>query len=118
MLDPAIWGFVLTGLAMAAVAYGAMRLAGRLTLPAAQGRRLQVLEALPLGRDRALFLVRVGEDVLLVGSAPGGVALVHTPDPELAQQGPPATGPLTVPHWFGRLVRERLRKEVGGGEQG
>lgn len=48
-----------------------------------RGRRLRVLEGVPVGRNRHLLLVAVGKDVLLIGSAEGGITLVHTvPDPE------------------------------------
>lgn len=114
MTDPGVWMFVLTGLAMAALAYGATRLAGRLVHPGRGGRSLQVLEALPLGRDRALYLVRVGAEVLVVGSAPGGISRVHALG-AVDMPAPPA-GSAAEP--FARLL-ERLagrgEKAAGGG---
>lgn len=53
----------------------------------AKGRRMRILEGMAIGRDRQLLLVQVGKEVLLLGSAEGGVNLVHkVEDPEMVQE--------------------------------
>lgn len=42
------------------------------------GRSMELLEELPLGRDQRLLLVRVGEQVQLLGAAPGGISCLGT----------------------------------------
>ncbi|MEY8402898.1 flagellar biosynthetic protein FliO [Oscillospiraceae bacterium 44-34] len=40
------------------------------------GRRIEVLDRTGLGKDQAILLVRAGGRYLLLGSAPGGLALL------------------------------------------
>lgn len=42
-----------------------------------RGRRLKVLEGVPIGRDRYLILAAVGKQVMVLGSSANGVRLVH-----------------------------------------
>jgi flagellar biogenesis protein FliO len=63
--------------------YGASRLLGQWQVKQGRGRRMRVLEGIPAGRDRSLLLVRVGKEVLVVGSSPSGFATLHqVTDPE------------------------------------
>lgn len=51
--------------------------AGRGALGAfAGGRRMEVLDRLPLGRDQSVVLARVGERYLLLGAGTAGVTLL------------------------------------------
>lgn len=72
---------LLTFLVMSALvivlAYVSLRYVGAWQLRQTKGRRMRVLEGVPAGRDRHLLLVAVGKEVLLLGSGPGGVSLVH-----------------------------------------
>jgi flagellar biosynthetic protein FliO len=50
------------------------------------GRRIEVLERVPLTPQHALHLVRVSDKVLLIGTAPSGCTLLH--EPALKDQAP------------------------------
>ena len=68
--------------------------AGRGALGAFQGgRRMEVLDRLPLGRDQSVILARVGERYLLLGAGTAGVTLLAelTAD-EAASWKPPQSG--------------------------
>lgn len=41
------------------------------------GRKMECLERLPLGPQHALHLVRIGDAVLVVATAPGGCSLLR-----------------------------------------
>ena len=58
------------------------------------GRNLKVLEDLPLSRDQRLLLVRLGEQILLLGVTQGGISRLGTLSPDEAVQPPeePRTG--------------------------
>lgn len=78
-----LWLFLLASLLVIALTYAAVRLVGKWQVTATRGRRLRVLEGVPLGRDRSLLLVAVGKELLVVGSSPQGVQLVYQiTDPE------------------------------------
>lgn len=60
--------------AVAVIAYGASRYAAERWRERAQGRRLEVIEALSVGPRRHVCLLRVGqEDVLCVGLSEHGI---------------------------------------------
>lgn len=88
--------FLMASLVVIAMAYGAVRLLGNWQISYSKGRRLRVLEGVPLGKDRSLLLVAVGKELLVVGASPQGVQLVHqVTDPDavaalLAQPEPGA----------------------------
>lgn len=76
--------FLFGSLLVIGLALVATRWLARWQFQATKGRRMRVLEAVAIGRDRHLVLVQVGNEVLLVGSADNGVNLVHkVDDPEL-----------------------------------
>jgi len=87
--------FILASLAVIALALLVTRGLSRWSTLQFRGRRLRVLEGVPVGRNRYLLLVAVGKEVLVVGSAEGGITLLHTvPDPEALlgpdwEQSPP-----------------------------
>lgn len=103
-------------LVVAAAHLASRALAGGVGRPVAGGRLLRVVEVLPVGRDRLLVLVEVGDRYLLVGSAPGGVHLVQALEGDAARElagrlraGPAGTPPAGA---FRRLLDRWLR---GGG---
>ena len=63
---------------VAGLAYWCTRyIAGRGSFGALSGgRRMEVLDRLPLGRDQSVVLARVGERYLLLGSGTAGVTLL------------------------------------------
>lgn len=93
--------FILASLAVIALALLVTRGLSRWNLLQLRGRRLRVLEGVPVGRNRYLLLVAVGKEVLVVGSAEGGITLLHTvPDPEALlgedwDQSPPPSSPAS-----------------------
>lgn len=55
------------------------------------GRRMEVLDRLPLGRDQSVVLARVGERYLLLGAGTAGVTLLaELSEEEAASWKPPA----------------------------
>lgn len=77
-----LW-FLLASLAVIGLAFFATRALTRWQGFQSKGRRLRVLEGVPVGRDRYLMLVAVGKDLLVVGSSEGSISLVHRiEDPE------------------------------------
>jgi flagellar biogenesis protein FliO len=91
--------FLLASLAVIGLTYYASRLLGNWQATQSRGRRLRVLEGVPIGKDRHLLLVAVGKEVLVVGASGGNVSLVHrVEDPAaaaefLSQPEAPAPGP-------------------------
>jgi len=69
--------FLLASMAVIGLAFLSTRLMARWQGFQSRGRKLRVLEGVPIGKDRALLLVAVGKEVLVVGSSDGGVHLVH-----------------------------------------
>jgi len=88
--------FLVASIAVIALAYIASRFLGNWQALQTRGRKLRVLEGVAIGKDRNLVLVAVGKEILVLGSAPGGVNLVHKiDDPELVREllTQPAPGP-------------------------
>jgi len=85
------------------LAYLVPRLLGPGLGAVGRGRRIRVVEVLPVGRDRALILVEVAGRYLLIGSGPQGLTCLATfADPDAiarlpAEPGPRAPGPWTGP---------------------
>lgn len=107
--------FLLGSLLVIGLALVATRWLARWQFQATRGRRMRVLEGLAIGRDRHLLLVQVGKEVLLLGSAEGGVNLVHrVDDPELIAQwlAEPTPERPAVPSFAGMetAVRANLDK--------
>lgn len=69
--------FLIASLAVIGLALLFTRFMGRWQGLQTRGRRLKVIEGVPIGKDRQLLLVAVGKEVLVVGSSEGGVSLVH-----------------------------------------
>ena len=68
-------GSVAAGLLLAAMAAGALVLARRRrTLP----RLVEIVESASLGPKRSLVVVRLGDEVLVLGSSEGGITLLAT----------------------------------------
>jgi len=77
--------FLLASIAVIGVTYLATRFLGKWQVTQTKGRRMRVLEGVPIGRDRHLLLVAVGKEVLVLGSCTTGVTLVHrVENPEAA----------------------------------
>jgi len=67
--------FLLASAAVIALAALASRWLGAWHNRPDRGRRMKVLEGVPMGKERSLLLVAVGKEVLVVGASPGGVNL-------------------------------------------
>jgi flagellar biogenesis protein FliO len=77
--------FLIASLVVIFLTAGASRMVGRWQTVQTKGRRMRVLEGVSVGKDRSLLLVAVGQEVLVVGAGPAGIALVHRiEDPEAA----------------------------------
>jgi flagellar biogenesis protein FliO len=69
--------FVVASLAVIALAAVASKYLANWQSIQTRGRRLRVLEGVPIGKDRTLLLVSVGNELLVLGSSSSGVSLVH-----------------------------------------
>lgn len=111
--------FVVASAVVIALAYAASRLLSRWQAVQNRGRRLRVLEGVPVGKDCSLMLVAVGQEVLVVGASPGGINLVHRvedsqaaadllvePKPEVVADLPPLEGEI-------RRHLDRMRSLLG-----
>lgn len=105
--------FLLASIAVIGLTYYASRLLGNWQAMQTRGRRLRVLEGVPIGKDRHLLLVAVGKEVLVVGASGGNVSLVHRVDDPtaaaefLAQQAGPAKDPTLA------VVEEQIQANLG-----
>ena len=59
--------------------------AGRAAAGRLKGRHVTVLEEIQVGKDQKLLLVQAGEQICLLGAAPGGITCLRT----LKQEGAP-----------------------------
>lgn len=89
--------------------------AGRGALGAfAGGRRMEVLDRLPLGRDQSVVLARVGERYLLLGAGTAGVTLLaELTGEEAAAWKPPETAEGEKPGFkeaFLSMMKQRERR--------
>ena len=74
--------------------------------------RMQVVERLPLSRDQALLVVRLGERYLLLGSSAAGIALLAELTEEEGALWAPAAEPTEKPGMdFRELVRKLREKK-------
>jgi flagellar protein FliO/FliZ len=71
-------------IAVIGIAYAILRKASRARLPGRRGTALEVLETTPLGPNRNLHLVRVGERVLVIGATDHGITPLHAFDRDAA----------------------------------
>ncbi|MEW5762006.1 MAG: flagellar biosynthetic protein FliO [Bacillota bacterium] len=115
------------------LAYGALKFALPRRFPLASGRRMRLVEQLPLGPKAGLWLVQVGEKYYLLAQGEGGVAVVREYDalPE-AIAATPAPGRAGFSGWreflgggltagagpFRRAWAGRREKKAGTGEAG
>lgn len=97
-LGPLLWALFVTCLILA-LAYWFTRhvvgtmAGGKLTRgKLARGRRITVLEQVPVGKDQRLLLVRVGEQLYLFGAAPGGFTNLGEVPQELLDEDQNTTG--------------------------
>ncbi len=83
-------------------------LAGRSTFRPADGKRIRILERVPLGRDTYLALVRVNRQTFLLSVAPGRVEQIGEPDGAGAGAATPADRARQED--FESLLSQRMRK--------
>lgn len=80
----ALVGFIIKSIVflvlVGGMAFFSARLVGRRFLAGLQGKYIQVLDQVALGPGRSVYLLRVGDRFLLVGSADKGVQLVASLD--------------------------------------
>lgn len=100
---------------IAGLAYWFTRyVAGRGAFGAFQGgRRMEVLDRLPLGRDQSVVLARVGERYLLLGAGSAGVTLLaELSAEEAASWKPPQTedGRMSFMEAFHTVMKQKTRR--------
>lgn len=72
--------FALTG--VIAAAWAVSRFLGKRFGVPSSGKHIQVLEQLPLGNERGLYLIRCSKQVYLLGSSQAGIQLIDRIDEE------------------------------------
>ena len=76
------------------------------------GRRMEVLDRLPLGRDQSVVLARVGERYLLLGAGTAGVTLLaELTGEEAAAWKPPETAEGEKPGFKEAFLTMMKQKE-------
>ncbi len=88
--------------------------AGRGAFGAFQGgRRMEVLDRLPLGRDQSVILARVGERYLLLGTGTAGITLLAELTPEEAASWKTQQSPEENPGFkeaFMAVLKQKRRR--------
>jgi hypothetical protein len=89
------WGWPLGGVTVILAALGWASLAAR--RPGLAGAReagaLRIIGRTPLGPKQAVYLLRAGDRILIVGTGPGGPPSLLATMPEFPPDGPAAGGP-------------------------
>lgn len=114
--------FLLASLLVIGLTYASSRFLARWQVQQTHGRRMKVLEGVPIGKDRTLVLVAVGNEVLVLGSSPAGLQLVHrVEDPATARQlleaQPQEAGRSQAPALAGLLGLLRPADQGGAGAE-
>ena len=110
-----LWMLVCVVLIMGLAYWFTKYVAGRGALGAfSGGRRMEVLDRMPLGRDQSLILARVGERYLLLGAGTAGVTLLaELTEEETAAWKPPETAEGEKPGFkeaFLTIMKQRERR--------
>ncbi|HNU80907.1 MAG TPA: flagellar biosynthetic protein FliO [Bacillota bacterium] len=74
--------FLFMSAVILAAAYYATRFLSKRSLRNAGSKNLKIVEAAPLGIDKSILLVKVGEQYLLLGSTQKSITLLTEVDPE------------------------------------
>ena len=77
------------------------------------GRRMEILDRMPLGRDLSVVLTRVGERYLLLGTGSAGVTLLaELSAEEAASWKPPQTedGRMSFKEAFCTVMKQKTRR--------
>lgn len=81
--DPvATAGMLLALILILFAAWAVSRFLGKRFGMPSSGRSIQVLEQVPLGTDKGLFLVKYRNQVYLLGSAPSGISVIDKREAE------------------------------------
>ena len=110
-----LWMLVCVVLIMGLAYWFTKYVAGRGALGAfSGGRRMEVLDRMPLGRDQSLILARVGERYLLLGAGTAGVTLLaELTEEEAVVWKPPETAAGEKPGFkeaFLTIMKQRERR--------
>ena len=77
------------------------------------GRRMEVLDQLPLGRDQRVVLARAGERYLLLGATPAGITLLAelTAEEAASWRTPQTAGEkMSFSEAFGAVMQQKKRR--------
>lgn len=96
--------------------FASLWLIRRLSAPRGGGAAIKVLGAAAVGPRERVVLVEIGEDVLVLGVAPGSVARLHElkrADLQLPADvpGQPAPGGKTFSTWLQQAAQGRERRD-------
>lgn len=112
-LGSLLWMLVCVVLIIGLAYWFTRYVAGRGALSAfSGGRRMEVLDRLPLGRDQSVILTRVGERYLLLGAGTAGVTLLaELTGEEAAAWKPPETAEGEKPGFKEAFLTMMKQKE-------
>ena len=107
-----LWALLVTALVLVLAYWFTRHVVGRMAGGGlTRGRRIQVLEQVPLGKEQRLLLVRMGERLYFLAAAPGGVTILRELTEEEAAEWPsqePAAPAL--PDSFSQALRRVLEQ--------
>ncbi len=106
-------GAVFTLILVLALAYWCSRFLGsRWNHVAGNGKKIHILEQIPIGTDKRLLLIRYGEKEYLLGAAQGGFTLIASQEAELNN-----TELSEPPKAFSQILRARFGREERKGDR-
>ena len=114
---PLLWALLVTGVVLALAYWFTRHVVGRMAGGGlAGGRRMAVLEQIPLGKEEKLLLVRLGDRLYFLAVTPGGANILRELTQEEAQpwlsQEPAAPA---VPDSFSQALRRVLEQRKKSG---
>lgn len=82
----------------------------------AKGKYMEIIDEVPVGNDRYIFIVKIGEKAYLCGSANGNISFLTELD-ELPEEGTVSGGaPGSSGSDFWELFKENWKKNTGFGK--
>ena len=106
-----LWALFVTCLILGAAYWFTRYVVGRMAGGGlVRGRRISVLEQVPVGKDQRILLVEIGGRLYLFGAAPGGITNLGELPPEALDAGeePPQSG--NPPDSFAQALRRVLEQ--------
>lgn len=108
-----LWALVVTALVLVLAYWFTRHVVGRMAGGGpVRGRRIEVLEQVPLGKEQKLLLVRMGERLYFLAATPGGVTVLREMTREEGESwlGQEPAAPPAVSDSFAQALRRVLEQ--------